>query len=118
MKVIMHDLYQKPVRQSELELDNSFQNGTPATLLVVDDEPIMREIEVLALAREGYQVLSAAGPAEALRLAAVTSTIDLLLTDYSMPEANGIELVRRFRTVHPKTPVLMVSGSFEMLNQV
>ncbi|MDA1272435.1 MAG: response regulator [Verrucomicrobia bacterium] len=116
MKVIMHDLFQKPVRRSESKIDSPFQKGTSATLLVVDDEPIMRDIEVQALAREGYQVLSAAGPAEALRLAAVTSTIDLLLTDYSMPEVNGVELVRRFRRVHPKTPVLMVSGSMEMLN--
>jgi CheY-like chemotaxis protein len=86
------------------------------TLLVVDDETDLRELEVVALGRLGYHVLSADGPVEALRLATMTPTIDLLLTDYSMPGANGLELARRFRKVHPRTPVLMVSGSLDLLN--
>jgi DNA-binding NtrC family response regulator len=85
------------------------------TLLVVDDETDLRELEVLILGRLGYRVLSAEGAVEALRLAATTPTIDLLLTDYSMPGANGLELVRQFREVHPRTPVLMISGSLHML---
>jgi DNA-binding NtrC family response regulator len=41
--------------------------------------------------------------------------IHLLITDLLMPEVDGLELTRRFRAVHPKTPVLMVSGSLPVL---
>jgi len=50
-----------------------------------------------------------------LRVAASTVTIHLLITDLVMPEVDGLELTRRFRAVHPTTPVLMVSGSLPVL---
>jgi two-component system cell cycle sensor histidine kinase/response regulator CckA len=90
--------------------------GAIATLLVVDDDEELLGLEARFLGGLGYHVLSASGPKEALRLAAITPAIDLLLTDYSMPETNGLELARLIRSVHPKAPVLMVSGSLEMLN--
>ena len=62
------------------------------------------------------KLLGAEDPVEALRLAAATPTIHLLRTDFSMPEAIGLELARRFRNGDPKTPVLMVSGSLEAIN--
>jgi CheY-like chemotaxis protein len=83
----------------------------PKTLLVVDDDPMLRDLETEILRLHGYTVLPAEGAAEALRLAREAAAIHLLITDYSMPEVDGLELTRRFREVHPKTPVLMVSGS-------
>ena len=85
------------------------------TLLVVDDEPMVRNLEVRFLRHQGYTVLQADGAAEALRLATTTASIHLLITDLLMPEVDGIELARRFRAVHPKTPVLVVSGSLALL---
>jgi CheY-like chemotaxis protein len=85
------------------------------TLLVVDDDPEVRKLEVEVLCREGYTVLQAESAAEALRVAATTSAIDLLITDLAMPEADGLELTRRFRLLHPETPVLVVSGSLPLL---
>ena len=85
------------------------------TLLVVDDEPLVREMETEILRLQGYTVLKAANAAEALRVAAATKTIHLLVTDFWMPDIDGLELARRFRAVHPKTPVLMVSGSLPLL---
>ena len=82
------------------------------TLLVVDDDPMVRDMEAQVLRLQGYTVLEAQGAAEALRLAREAAAIHLLITDFSMPEVDGIELTRQFRLVHPKTPVLMVSGSF------
>src|SRR5205814_249510 len=79
------------------------------------DDPFFLRLETRALCAEGYQVLQADGPTEALRLAGVTSTIDLLLTDFVMPELNGLELAREFRTLHPEVPVLMVSSSLPMV---
>jgi CheY-like chemotaxis protein len=84
--------------------------GEPKTVLVVDDDPIIRSVEVQILASQGYNVLQAQSGAEALQLAD-SATIHLLLTDFLMPDVDGLELTRKFRTVHPETPVLMVSGS-------
>ena len=87
----------------------------PKTVLVVDDDAMVRDVETQVLRLEGYTVLEAEGAAEALRLAAVTATIHLLITDLVMPEVDGLELTRRFREAHPKTPVLMVSGSLPLI---
>jgi two-component system response regulator GlrR len=84
--------------------------GEPQTVLVVDDDPLVRSFEVQLLSSQGYNVLQAESAAEALRLAD-RATIHLLLTDFLMPDVDGLELTRKFRTVHPGTPVLMVSGS-------
>ena len=57
--------------------------------------------------------MQAADPGEALWVAAATPAIDLLVTEFEMPEGNGLELAQWFRAVHPKAPVLMVSGSLQ-----
>ena len=85
------------------------------TLLVVDDDPMVRQIETEILRLQGYTVLEAGSAAEALDVAASTATIHLLITDLAMPEADSLELTRRFRAGHPETPVLMVSGSLPLL---
>jgi two-component system, cell cycle sensor histidine kinase and response regulator CckA len=85
------------------------------TVLVVDDEPMVLDLEVQILRQEGYTVLQATSATEALRLATTAARIHLLITDLKMPEVDGLELTRRFRLVHPKIPVLMVSGSLPLL---
>lgn len=85
------------------------------TLLVVEDDESIRNMEVMVFRRLGHTVLEADGSEEAMRLAKVAPTIHLLLTDYSMPGANGLELVEQLRAVHPHTPVLMVSGSLDAI---
>src|SRR5664279_5938042 len=87
----------------------------PKTLLVVDDDPEVRSLETQILRLQGYAVLEAESAAEALRLAGEITTIHLLITDLMMPEVDGLELIRRFRSVHPNTPALMVSGSLPLL---
>lgn len=84
------------------------------TLLVVDDEPTVRALEVEILRLQGYTVLEAESAAVALRLADKAATIDLLITDLMMPEVDGIQLTRLFREMRPETPVLMVSGSLPL----
>jgi DNA-binding response OmpR family regulator len=85
------------------------------TLLVVDDDRMVRDVETQILCLHGYTVLQAEGAAEALRLAREAAAIHLLITDFSMPQVDGLELTRRFRAVYPKTPVLMVTGSLPMV---
>jgi two-component system cell cycle sensor histidine kinase/response regulator CckA len=84
-------------------------------VLVVDDEPLVRGFETQVLRVQGYTVLEAENAAEALRLAREAAAIHLLITDLAMPEVDGLELTRRFRAVHPETPVLLVSGSLRRL---
>ena len=91
------------------------ESGEGKTLLVVDDEHEVRELMAHVLCQEGYKVLQADGAPEALRLASA-ATVHLLLTDFSMPGTDGLELTRRFRAVCPKAPVLMVSGSLADLD--
>jgi DNA-binding NtrC family response regulator len=85
------------------------------TLLALEDDPLLRDVETKLLRLEGYTVLEAEGAAKALRLAREAAAIHLLITDFSMPEVDGFELTRRFHAAHPKTPVLMVSGSLPLL---
>ena len=87
----------------------------PKTLLVVEDDPQLRDAETRLLRVQGYTVLEAEGAAKALRLAREAAAIHLLFTDFSMPRVDGLELTRRFRVVHPETPVLMVSGSLPLI---
>jgi len=91
-------------------------NGETGTLLVVDDDETVRKLEVRILSQLGHKVLEAESPVEAMRLAAATPIIHLLVTDFSMPGADGLQLAEQFRTVHPQTPVLMVSGSLEAID--
>src|ERR1035438_6585112 len=84
-------------------------------LLVAEDDPMVRQVETEILRLHGYTVLEAGSAAEALRAAASTTTIHLLINDLPMPEVNVLALPRRFRAAHPKTPVLMVSGSLPLL---
>jgi DNA-binding NtrC family response regulator len=87
------------------------------TVLVVDDDALVLDLETQILHLHGYTVLKADGAAEALRLAREAAAIHLLITDFWMPEVDGLELTRQFRAMHPKTPVLMVSGSLPLIGQ-
>jgi PAS domain S-box-containing protein len=81
------------------------------TILVVDDEEIVREPTRRMLGRAGYSVLVASSTEEALRVVnAHAGPIDLLLTDVVMPGHSGRELVADMRRLSPRTKVLYMSG--------
>jgi signal transduction histidine kinase len=80
--------------------------GGDETLLLCEDEDGVRKLIELVLTGAGYTVLSAAGPAEALAVAAGVERIDALVTDIVMPGMSGIELARRLEP--PR--VLFISG--------
>jgi CheY-like chemotaxis protein len=84
------------------------------TVLVVEDEDVIRSLVRSILEVRGYKVLDAATGAEALRLCGNPSqAIDLLLTDVIMPKMNGRELADRFVQIHPDAKVLYMSGYTE-----
>lgn len=118
MKSFQSDLQRNPLTHSlpTAAFPASPRISEPAkTLLVVEDDQEVREVEAEFLCQQGYNVLQAGNASEALRMAAATPTIDLLITDLLMPGADGLELTRRFHAVHPTTPVLVVSGSWPVL---
>ncbi len=85
--------------------------GGDETILLAEDEPLMREFVAHALGLAGYRVLPAADGEEALRLAeSAESPIHLLLTDVVMPRMGGRELVREFRKRGFRAAVLYMSG--------
>ncbi len=82
-------------------------------LLVEDEEPVRRLLSE-GLERAGYRVLSASSAGEALDLArAEKGAIDLLVSDWMLPDAKGDELLHRLRRERPGTKVLFVSGYAE-----
>ncbi|HUQ06689.1 MAG TPA: ATP-binding protein [Kofleriaceae bacterium] len=81
------------------------------TILVVEDEPAVRGLVIRLLGREGYHVLSAPGPEDAIRLAAGhPHDIHLVLTDVVMPGMNGRRMFDEIKAVRPATRVVYMSG--------
>jgi two-component system cell cycle sensor histidine kinase/response regulator CckA len=79
-------------------------------VLLVDDEPAVRNLFALALTREGYHVIEAGNGAEALEVAKQLETIDLVVTDIVMPVMKGPELAMRLRERFPDLKFVFVSG--------
>jgi signal transduction histidine kinase/ActR/RegA family two-component response regulator len=88
--------------------------GRGETILVVEDQPAMLKLTCRLLEANGYRVIAAPGPEDALRLAA-GHDFDVLLTDLLMPETSGRELAERIERVRPGRPVLFMSGYGEEL---
>jgi PAS domain S-box-containing protein len=85
--------------------------GGVETILLVEDEPMVRQLAARVLQQLGYTVLEAADGAEALRVAQRDSgRIDLLVTDMVMPHMNGNVLAERLRAVYPRLRVMFISG--------
>jgi CheY-like chemotaxis protein len=80
------------------------------TILVVDDDPDVREYAVAVLVDRGYRVLSAEDGVDALSVLARERSVDLLFTDVVMPRLNGFELAKRARAAAPFLKVLFTSG--------
>lgn len=81
------------------------------TILVVDDEALLRGLTCNVLARNGYRVLEAVDGQHALEIAAeFPEPIDLLLTDVLMPRLRGDDLARQLTAARPKLSVIYMSG--------
>jgi CheY-like chemotaxis protein len=82
-----------------------------ATILLVDDERMVRDLVGAILQRHGYAVLEAHCGAEALRICREhAGPIHLLLTDVLMPEMNGRALAEQIRSFRPDIRILYMSG--------
>jgi len=82
-------------------------------LLVVDDDPTIRNILVQVLKLQGYEVESACNGADALdHCTALAQPFDVLITDLMMPVMNGKELITHVRDLYPDIRVLCLSATY------
>ena len=80
-----------------------------ASILVIDDDPAVRETVRLALERDGHTVAVAADGFAGMR-AFADGTVDLLIVDVFMPGMDGLEMIREVRRHRPALPVIVISG--------
>jgi CheY-like chemotaxis protein len=88
----------------------------PATLLLIDDNPMQAATRQGILKRAGYHVIAVLSPEralETLRAEEYPAVIDLVITDHIMPGMNGAEFITHLRTFAPTLPVLVISGMAE-----
>ena len=85
--------------------------GYPAQdmILLVDDNKVSREAFGKILRLYGHEVLEASDATDALDIL-TRENVELIITDFAMPEITGVQLVERIRKDRPKTPILMMSG--------
>jgi CheY-like chemotaxis protein len=92
------------------------ETGGEATILVVDDEPALRQAVVDILRSSGYTVLEAKSAPDAIRIAEQhDGELDVLLTDIVMPVMRGPEVARRVTKLRPSVHVIFMSGYAEGL---
>lgn len=84
-------------------------------ILIVDDDRAV--LEVLGRGLTGYRVWLAFDSGEALRIAGGVMTLDLLITDFMMPEMMGDELSGRLKEVRPNLKVLFLTGHSDLLDR-
>jgi CheY-like chemotaxis protein len=87
-------------------------------VLVVEDDPFVREMAVAGLEDAGYEVIDTASGSEALNLLQAGIILDALLTDIRLPGANGWVVARAYRERFPDLPVLYVTGYAEQMQPV
>jgi PAS domain S-box-containing protein len=100
---------EQPVK-AELSEASAIQDGQPsATILVVDDDPDVRQLLAASLDALGYQVREASDGNAGL-LALEESRPDLLVLDFAMPGMNGAEVAASARQLYPNLPIVFASG--------
>jgi CheY-like chemotaxis protein len=87
------------------------------SVLVVDDEPAVRDALKLLLEVDRHAVTEARDGVEAFELLA-HGKFDLLITDYEMPRMKGNELAAKVRALSPSLPILMITAYAEQLGNV
>jgi len=80
-----------------------------ARILIVEDDPALREVLQLTLGRAGHAVLAAADGREAAALYR-TKPLDLVVTDIYMPNTDGLEVLIDLRAHHPTLKIIAISG--------
>lgn len=87
-----------------------------ATILVVDDDALINIGTVDMVSDLGYRALEAYSGSEALDILANDNSVGVLITDYSMPGMNGLELAGKARALRPDLHVVLATGYGDLPN--
>jgi two-component system cell cycle sensor histidine kinase/response regulator CckA len=87
----------------------------PMSVLIVDDDDLIRKFVERVLSESGYRTAVASGGDQALEIAATFEPLDLLVTDLMMPQMTGDELARRIRANNAAVKVLYITGYSDRL---
>ena len=94
---------------------NTIATSEPVRILIVDDEESILTYVDRVLSKAGYRTTLAMNGPDAIKVAAASGRLDLLLTDVMMPEMTGAELARRLRQGQPHLKVLYLTGFADQL---
>lgn len=86
------------------------QERIEARILVVDDDRLIREMLRDALLEERFEVETAASGADAVQAVTERGPYDIVITDLSMPEMDGLEVMQRVKALEPRTEVIVLTG--------
>ncbi len=110
---VHHAESDKEGRRSAKKQDSENELWGTGTILLVEDEPMVRTVAERALTRHGYKVLTADNGEEALEILNQGDEIALLISDVVMPLMDGPTMVREARKTRPELPILFMSGYAE-----
>lgn len=85
------------------------QSQIPTSVLVIDDDPSMLQLAKFWLEKEGYEVVTAATGEQGLQLIG-QRPFDVALTDFQLPDFDGLELVKRIKQESRDTQIIMITG--------
>jgi len=109
----VHHAVEAPEPAQPVRVEPAGETWGTGTILLVEDEAMVRAVAERALTRQGYQVLTANNGEEALELLEEGAEIDLLISDVVMPTMDGPTLVRAARAKYPDLKIIFMSGYAE-----
>lgn len=109
-RVLLPVLDQIPAFETIETKPSPVQASKGGRILIVDDEPMVREVASQILTVSGWHVTSACGGKEALEMLSEGCEFDAALVDLTMPGMSGLELLGEIRVLMPELPVILTSG--------
>jgi DNA-binding response OmpR family regulator len=102
------------LERKEIETDSSEAAGGKETILLTEDEAVLRNFLKGLFESKGYRVYTAADGLEAVEVyKARHGEIDLVLTDVGLPKMNGVDEFKKMREIDPQVKILLASGFIE-----
>jgi CheY-like chemotaxis protein len=90
--------------------ENLQRHPSAIRLLVVDDDPDVLEVVMQQMEAAGYSVSIAESGAGALELLDADASVELIVSDLSMPGMDGVQLIQQAQERHPQLPVIFLTG--------
>jgi two-component system cell cycle sensor histidine kinase/response regulator CckA len=95
-------------------IDGSRADDETHSVLLVDDTDVIRSLATAVLSEAGFEAHAAEDGAQALGfLHARTKPVDVIITDLTMPQMDGLTLIREVRRLSPATRVVLMTGYFD-----